>query len=325
MTDRMRAVVQDRYGAPEEALRIAEVDRPVPSDDQMLVEVHATTVTRGDAFRVTGEAYRFTRLITGLRRPRQPITGTEFAGRVVEVGATATGFRVGDEVIGAASATNAMFVAVKASGSIAGKPASLSFEEATAVPDGSLLAMTCLRPAFPLVNKRVLVYGAGGSIGTAAVQLLVHHFGATVTAVCDTDAVEVVRSLGAHEVLDRLRTDFTMTDTAYDVIFDAVGKHSFLRCRRSLKPHGVYVTVDLGYGYHVPFLALATRLGRGRRAALGIGRYRAEDLRTIVGLVEAGAYRPVIDRRYSFDEAVEAVRYVASGRKTGNVVLRVRD
>jgi NADPH:quinone reductase-like Zn-dependent oxidoreductase len=213
-------------------------------------------------------------------------------------------------------------VSVRESGVIAPKPTGLTYEEAAAVPDGSLLALTCLRPAYPLQGKSVLVYGAAGSIGTGAVQLLARHFQAEVTAVCDTKDVELVRSLGAREVVDRLREDFTESGKAYDAIFDAVGKHSFRRSRRSLKRGGVYVTVDLGFLYHVPFLALLTRFG-SRRASLGIGRYRREDLLLVRGLVESGKYRPVIDRTYDLEEIVDAVRYVESGRKTGNVVIRV--
>jgi NADPH:quinone reductase-like Zn-dependent oxidoreductase len=225
-------------------------------------------------------------------------------------------------VFGIAAGASAEYVAARVSGAIAPKPTGLTFEQAAAVPDGSLLALTCLRPAYPLEGKSVLVYGAAGSIGTAAVQLLAHHFEADVTAVCDTKDVELVRSLGARDVLDRFRDDFTKKGTTYDVIFDAVGKHSFRRCRRSLKPGGTYVTVDLGFMYHVPLAALVTRFGR-RRARLGIGRYRKEDLLLVRELVEAGKYRPVIDRSYALDEIVEATRYVETGQKTGNVVLRV--
>jgi NADPH:quinone reductase-like Zn-dependent oxidoreductase len=228
-------------------------------------------------------------------------------------------------VFGIKGGANAEYVAVPGSGPIAQMPAGLTYEEAAAVPDGSLLALTCLRPASPLRGKSVLVYGAAGSIGTAAVQLLVHHFEAEVTAVCDTKDVELVRSLGARAVLDRLREDFTKNGTTYDVIFDAVGKHSFRRCRRSLKPGGIYITVDLGFMYHVPLLALVTRLVGSRRAKLGIGRYRKEDLVLVKELVETGKYRPVIDRSYVLDEAVEANRYVETGQKTGNVVLRVSE
>jgi NADPH:quinone reductase-like Zn-dependent oxidoreductase len=216
-------------------------------------------------------------------------------------------------------------VAVSQTGVIAPKPAALTFEEAAAVPDGSLLALTCLQPGYPLPGKNVLVYGAAGSVGTAAVQLLVHHFGADVTAVCDTKDVDLVRSLGPRQVVDRLRDDFTKTGDTYDVIFDAVGKHSFRRCRRSLAPGGIYISMDLGFMYHVPLLGLVTRFAGSRRARLGLGRYRKEDLLLVKELVDAGKYRPVIDRTYALDEIVEAARYVEAGQKTGNVVLRVAD
>ena len=320
----MRAVVHDRYGPPE-VLRVAEVERPVPKDDEVLVRVHASTVTRGEAMGVRSKEYRFTRLFTGIRRPRRTMFGSELAGSVEEVGAAVSEFRVGDEVFGFEGGANAEYVAVRESDVIAQKPPGLTYEEAAALPDGSLLALSCLRPAFPLRGKTVLVYGAAGSVGTAAVQLLAHHFEAEVTAVCDTKDVELVRSLGAREVLDRLSEDFTKNGETYDVIFDAVGKHSFRRCRRSLKPGGIYVSMDLGFMYHVPLLALATRFVGSRRATLGLGRYRKEDLVLVKELVEAGKYRPVIDRTYSLDEVVEATRYVESGQKTGNVVIRVRE
>jgi NADPH:quinone reductase-like Zn-dependent oxidoreductase len=320
----MRAVVHDRYGPPE-VLRVDQVERPAPKEDEVLVKVIASTVTRGDAMGVRHVEYRFARLATGIRRPRRTHFGSEFAGLVEEVGPAVTELNAGDEVFGYAGGANAEYVAVSESGVIAPKPAGLSFEEAAAVPDGSLLALSCLRPAYPLEGKSVLVYGAGGSVGTAAVQLLSRHFEAEVTAVCDTKAVKVVRSLGAKEVIDRFREDFTKRDTTYDVIFDAVGKHSFRRCRGSLEPGGIYVSMDLGFMYHIPLLALATRIFGSKRATVGIGRYRKEDLLLIKDLVEAGNYRPVIDRTYELDEIVEAVRYVESGQKTGNVVLRVTD
>ncbi len=318
----MRAVIHDRYGPPE-VLRVAEVERPEPKEDEVLVRVYASTVTRPDAMGVRGVEYRFTRVFTGIRRPRRTSTGTEFAGRVEHVGAAVTEFRVGDEVFGIEAGANAEYVTVRASGPIALKPKGLTFDEAATVPEGSLLAITCLRPAYPLQGKSVLVYGAAGSIGTAAVQLLAHHFEAEVTAVCDTKDVELVRSLGARDVHDRFREDFTENGKAYDVIFDAVGKHSFRRSRRSLEPRGIYISTDLGFMYHVPLVALATRFAGRRRGTLGIGRYRKDDLLLVKALVEQGKYRPVIDRKYVLDEVVEATRYVETGQKTGNVVLRV--
>ena len=318
----MRAVVHDRYGPPE-VLRVDEVERPVPKEDEVLVKVHASTVTRGEAMGVRSVEYRFTRVVMGIRRPRRTSFGSEFAGRVEEVGPTVTEFRVGDDVFGIRAGANAQYVAVRESGVIAQKPTGLTYEEAAAIPDGSLLALTCLRPAYPLRGKSVLVYGAAGSVGTAAVQLLAHHFDAEVTAVCDTKDVELVQSLGARDVLDRFSEDFTKNGETYDVIFDAVGRHSFRRCRDSLKPGGIYISMDLGFMYHVPLLGLVTRFVGSKRATLGLGRYRKEDLLLVKELVDAGKYRPVIDRRYTLDEVVEATSYVETGQKSGNVVLRV--
>jgi NADPH:quinone reductase-like Zn-dependent oxidoreductase len=318
----MRAVVHDRYGPPE-VLHVADVPRPSPSDDEVLVRVHASTVTRADAMGVRSVEYRFTRLFTGIRRPRRTHFGSEFAGVVEEVGAAVREFKAGDDVFGVEAGANAEYVTVAESGVIAPKPGGLTYEQAAAIPDGSLLALTCLNPAGPPMGRSFLVYGAAGSVGTAAVQLLAHHFEADVTAVCDTKDVELVRSLGARGVIDRLREDFTKNGRAYDAIFDAVGKHSFRRCRRSLSPGGIYVAMDLGFMYHVPLAALVTRFVGSKRAKLGIGRYRKEDLLLIKELVEQGKYRPVIDRTYDLDEIVEAARYVESGQKAGNVVLRV--
>src|SRR6266516_5001162 len=286
----MRAVVHDRYGHPE-VLRVAEVERPLPKEDEVLVRVHASTVTRGDAIGGRSVEYRFTRLLTGIRRARRTNHGTECAGRVEAVGAAATEFRVGDDVFGIAGGANAEYVAVRKSGVIAQKPTGLTYEEAAAVPDGSLLALTCLRPAYPLRGKSVLVYGAAGSIGTGAVQLLAHHFEAEVTAVCDTKDVEVVRSLGARDVLDRLREDFTKNGKTYDVIFDAVGKHSFRRCRGSLKSGGIYIDTDVGFLWHVPVLALSTRWIGDKKVHLGIVRYMKEDVLFLKQLIDAGQYR----------------------------------
>jgi len=316
----MRAVVHDKYGPPE-VLRLEEIERPVPKDDEVLVRVHATTVTRTDCGFRAADPF-FARVFTGLRRPKRKSPGMELAGVVEAVGAAVTEFELGDEVFGVRGGANAEYVCVRETGVLAHKPAGMSFEEAAAVCDGALIARTCLRPADLRKGRSIVVYGASGSIGTAAVQLA-KHFETDVTAVCNTKNVELVRSLGADEVVDYLQEDFTKNGKTYDVVFDAVGKHSFRRCRHSLKPGGIYITTDLGFMWHVPILALVTRWIGDKRATLPIGKYKKEDVLLLKELIEAGKYRAVIDRTYPLEDVVEATRYVETGQKTGNVVLTV--
>ena len=316
----MRAVVHERYGPPE-VLRLEDVERPVPKDDEVLVRVHATTVTRTDCG-LRNTEYFFSRVFTGLLRPKRTIAGMELAGTVEAVGAAVTGFAVGDEVFGIRGGANAEYVCVREGGVLAHKPRGTTFAEAASVSDGALLALTCLRPSELPQGSSVLVYGASGSIGVAAVQLA-RHFGADVTAVCNAKNVELVRSLGANEVVDYEREDYRTNGKTYDVVFDAVGKHSFRKCRRALKPGGRYITADLGFLWHAPLLALLTRWIGDRKVTVGIGKYRQEDLLLLKHLIEAGEYRPVIDRTYPLEDVVEATRYVETGQKTGSVVLTV--
>jgi NADPH:quinone reductase-like Zn-dependent oxidoreductase len=314
----MKAVVAHGYGPPE-ILRIEEVPRPVPKENEVLVRVRATTVTRSDCgFRAASPF--FSRVFTGLRRPKQPIVGMELAGVVEGVGSAVTEFAVGDEVFGLRSGANAEYVCVREAGALAHKPEQLSFEEAAALPDGASIARACLAKADLGPGKRILVYGATGAIGTAGVQLA-KATGAHVTAVGTTKNMELLRSLGADEVIDFTREDFTKNGQTYDVVFDAVGKHSFRRCRGSLDEGGVYLETDLGFMWHVPFLALATRWVGDKRVTLPIPKYTKEDVLHVKGLVEAGRYRPVIDRTYPLEQVVEATKYVETGQKTGNVVL----
>ena len=316
----MKAVVYDRYGPPE-VLRVEEVERPAPSAGEVLVKVHATSVTRSDCG-YRGAHPFFSRAFTGLRRPKQRIMGMEFAGIVEEVGPDVTELEVGDEVFGVRSGSNAEYVCVRERGAIAHKPASLSFEDAAGICDGVVIARTCIRKADLRKGQSILVYGASGAIGTAAVQLA-KHLGACVTAVCNTKNVELVRSLGADEVIDYLREDFTKNGETYDVIVDAVGKHSFRRSRHSLKPGGIYVETDLGFMWHVPPLALLTRWIGDKRVKLPIPNYSQEEILFLKELIEAGEYRAVIDRSYPLEDVVEATKYVETGQKTGNVVLTV--
>jgi len=316
----MRAVVHDRYGPPE-VLRLEEVARPVVKDDEVLVKIHATTVTRSDCGYRAAEPF-FSRLFTGLRGPRRRTPGMELAGVVEAVGAAVTEFELGDEVFGIRGGAQAEYVCVREHGALAHKPAGMTFDEAAAVCDGAIIALACLRKADPLQGRSILIYGASGAIGTAAVQIA-KHFGAHVTAVSNTKNLELVRSLGADEVVDYLREDFTKNGKTYDVVFDAVGKHSFRRCRRSLEPGGIYIETDLGFMWHVPPLALLTRWLGKKRVTLPIPKYTKENVLFVKELIEAGRFRAVIDRRYPLEDVVEATRYVETGQKTGNVVLTV--
>ena len=320
----MKAVVYDRYGPPE-VLRVDEVPRPVPADEEVLVRIRATGVTRSDAHLRSGDPL-ISRFMSGLRRPKRRILGHELAGEVEAVGTAVTGFAVVDRVFGAlpylalSTGAHAEYISVPESYPLAHMPAGMSFEEAGGVCDGALLTMNCLRPAGPLEGKRVLVYGASGSMGTAGVQLA-KHFGAHVTAVCNTKNVELVRSLGADEVIDYLQEDFTRNGETYDVIYDAVGKHSFRSCKGSLRPGGVYLPTD---GLRNVVLWLWHKRFGERKVLFELPpRMRKEDVVLLKRLIEAGEYRAVIDRAYPLEDVVEAHRYVDTQQKVGNVVLAV--
>jgi NADPH:quinone reductase-like Zn-dependent oxidoreductase len=324
----MRAVVYDSYGPPE-VLRLEDVDRPVPNDDEVLIEIHATTVTRADV--ATREANRrsglfaglLSRLVFGIRRPKQRILGSDFAGEVVTVGTAVSEFAVREHVFGTSGlrfGAHAEFICMPESALIARMPARMSFEEAAAVCDGGLNALWCLRLAALQDGQRVLVYGASGAIGTAGVQLA-KSLGADVTAVCGTRNVEIVRSLGADRVIDYTQEDFTQNGEMYDVIFDAVGKHSFGRCKGSLKRGGSYLATD---GFRNLILTLWTSRFGDKKVIFRIPpRYTQGDVRFLKELIEAGKYRAVVDRTYPMDQVVEAATYVETEHKTGNVVLTV--
>jgi NADPH:quinone reductase-like Zn-dependent oxidoreductase len=326
----VRAAVYDHYGSPE-VLRIAEVERPAPKDDEVLVKIHAATVNRSDAHtreanRSNGPLLMFvSRMLSGWSAPRQPILGTELAGEVVAIGESVRKFVVGDAVFahtGFSFGAHAEYATVPENGRIALKPSNMSFEEAAAVTDGALNCLWCFRSANLRKDESILVYGASGSIGTAGVQLA-KSFGARVTAVCNTKNVELVRSLGADEVIDYLKDDFTANGKAYDVIFDAVGKQSFGRTKNSLKPGGRYIATDhLG---NIFLAAWTARFGEKRVIFAIPPRYTQEDLLFLKQLIEAGRYRAVIDRRYPLEQVVEATRYVETQQKVGNVVLTISD
>jgi NADPH:quinone reductase-like Zn-dependent oxidoreductase len=313
----MRAALQERYGPPE-ILRVAEVERPEPKADEILVRVHATTVNRTDTHMRAAKPFIW-RFMAGFRRPKQRIAGREFAGEVAEVGADVTEFAVGDRVFGLRPGSNAEYVAVGEAGRVAHIPDGMSFEEAAAICDGAYQGLGPLRKVKVGEGTRLLVYGATGSCGTAAVQLA-RHFGAHVTAVANTKNLDLVRSLGADEVIDYLNEDFTKNGQTYDVIFDAVGKLSFRRTRQSVKPGGLWIATD---GLH-NFLWRAWTSRIGDRKLMFIVEWPTkEDIRFFKELIEAGEYRAVIDRTYPLDDVAEAHRYVETLQKTGNVVITV--
>jgi NADPH:quinone reductase-like Zn-dependent oxidoreductase len=317
----MKAVVHDRYGPPD-VLRLADVERPVPRDDEVLVKVRATTVSRTDSHMRRAKPFVW-RFFLGLRRPKRRILGSELAGEVEAVGAAVMDFGVGDHVFGLNGfGAHPEFACMREGGLLAHSPAGMTFEEAAAVCDGAQQALAPLRRANVGPGTRILVYGASGSCGTAAVQLA-RYFGAHVTAVCNTKNVELVRSLGADEVVDYLQEDFTKNGETYDVVLDAVGKHSFRRCRGSLKPGGLFLATDLGFLWQNPFLALWTSRVGDKKVVFALSRHTKQDVLFLKELIEAGRYRAVIDRRYPLEQVVEATRYVETEQKTGNVVLTV--
>jgi NADPH:quinone reductase-like Zn-dependent oxidoreductase len=320
----VKAAVHTRYGPPD-VVRIEEVPTPEPRTGELLIKVRAATVNRTDCgFR--GADPVIVRFFTGLTAPRRTILGSEFSGEVEAVGEGVTSFAVGDEVFGLSDndhGAHAEYIRVRESGSVARKPAGVTHEQAAPTCDGAILALTALRRAKLRKGQRILVNGASGAIGSAAVQLA-RHMGAEITAVCGTQNLELARSLGASRVIDYTREDFTKVGERYDVVFDAVGKSSFRRCRPLLEQRGAFLFTDLGFLWHGPFLALLTRFVGSRRMMIPIPRHDQSDIRLLRDLVEGGEPRPVIDRSYPLGEIVEAYRYVETGQKTGNVVITVR-
>jgi len=319
----MKAVVHTRYGPPD-VLQVKEVEKPVPKDNEVLIRVHATTVNRTDCGFLRAEPF-FVRVVSGLLRPKATILGSELAGEVEAAGKDVASFKQGDQVFGLTGlhfGAHAEYVCLPEEAAIAARPANMDYEEAAAVCDGAMLAIAFIRRTNRQEGQRVLVNGASGSIGSAAVQLA-KYYGAEVTAVCNTRNLELVRSLGADAVIDYTREDFTRHGQTYDAVFDAVGKSSFRRCSSLLKKGGIYLSSDLGFLAQNPLLALwAPGIG-GKRIKFPIPKVSKKDVCFFKELVEAGRYKAVIDRRYPLDRIVEAYRYVETGQKTGNVVITV--
>ncbi len=319
----MKAIVFTEYGPPD-VLQLKEVEKPIPKDDEVLIKIHATTVNRTDCgFRKP--EYLIVRFFGGFFKPKRKILGSEMAGEIEAIGKNVKTFKPGDQVFGLKTntfGTHAEYVCIPETGSITTKPFNMSYEEAAAVCDGMMLAINYIRKIDFKKIERILINGASGSIGSACVQLA-KHYGATITAVCSTKNVELVKSIGAEEVIDYTKDDFTKDDKMYDVIIDAVGKSSFFRCKKLLKPGGVYFSTDLGFLSQNIFLALLTPIFSNKMVKFPIPKDSKEDIVFFKELIEAGKYKAVIDRRYPLEQIIEATKYVETGQKTGNVVITI--
>jgi NADPH2:quinone reductase len=319
----MKAIVYTHYGPPE-VLQLQEVQKPVPEANQVLIKVHATSVTAADCLVRRGEP-AWGKLILGLRGPRRKIIGTELAGEIEAVGREVTRFRPGDQVYGFTGfglAAYAEYTCMPEKGSLGIKPTNLTYAEAAAAVDGATTALFFLRDKACIQRgDSVLINGASGSIGTYAVQLA-RHLGAEVTGVCSSRNVELVRSLGADHVIDYTKEDFTQNREAYDIIFDTVGKSSFSQCKSALKRNGRYLPTT---GLSNTFLKLWTSLFGDKKVVSGMSIDKNDGLVFLKELIEAGKLQIIIDRTYPFEQIAAAHRYVEAGHKTGNVVILVEE
>ncbi len=324
----MKAILYQQYGPPD-VLQMADIAKPVPKPNEILIKTYATTVTSGDwrvrSLTVPAGFGWMTRLVFGVSRPRQPILGSELAGVVESVGEAVSRFKVGEAVFAFSDARMGCYAEYKCmpqDGAVACKPPGLSYGEAAALSFGGTTALDFLRRAKLQRGERVLINGASGAVGAAAVQLA-RHFGAHVTAVCSTANMAWVRALGASQVIDYTQEDFTQNGQTYHVIMDTVGTAPFSRCQASLQDGGRLLLVLAGLAdmLHAPWASLTS----GKKVIAGPVSVRAEDLPLLAELAAAGAFKAVIDRRYRFEQMVEAHRYVDSGRKKGSVVVMLGD
>ena len=328
----MKAVVYERYGSPD-VLHLAEIEKPTPKDNEILIKIFARSVGYGDLvarnFRsITPREFNMpsflwvpARLALGLRKPRSRILGSDLAGEVEAVGKDVTRFKVGDQVygyLGQNFGANAEYVCMRENGSVTRKPANMSYEEATTVPYGAMMALNLLKKANIRPGQKVLINGASGSIGSYALQLA-KHYGAEVTGVCGTRRVEMVKALGAGHVIDYTQEDFTQNGQQYDVIFDVLGRSTFPRAKKSLTEHGLilYASFKLPHLLHM----LRTSRSSGKKVICAFSGEGFEYLDTIRELVEAGAITTVVDRTFPLEQTAEAHRYAESGQRTGHVVI----
>jgi NADPH:quinone reductase-like Zn-dependent oxidoreductase len=319
----MKAMVYVEYGPPE-VIQLRETEKPVPKDNEVLIKIFATSVSSGDSRLRRADPFAM-RLFNGLTKPRKvTVLGNELAGEIEAVGSDVTLFEVGDKVYGQTGLTlgaNAEYKCLPENGTIEIKPANLTFEQAAVIPFGGSTALHFLRKGGIRCGHKVLIYGASGSVGTAFVQLA-SYFGADVTGVCSTANIELVKSLGAATVIDYTREDFTRSSQRYDIICDTTGKSSFQGCIHSLNQNGVYLRV-VNLAFSPVVRGLWTSITSKHRVIGGVAEEKKETLGFLKELIEAGKYKPVIDRTYPLEQLAEAHRYVDGGHKKGNVAITV--
>jgi NADPH:quinone reductase-like Zn-dependent oxidoreductase len=331
----MKAIVCEKYGPPE-VLQLKEVEKPTPKDNEVLIKVYATTVNYGDIvarnfkeisprkFNMPFLLWFFAKILFGIRKPKITILGSEFAGEIESVGKTVNRFKKGDQVfgyLGPSMGAYAEYLCMPEEGCIAIKPANMSYEEAAVVPYGAIMALNLLKKVNLRPGQKILINGASGGIGSAAVQIA-KHFGAEVTGVCGTPRLEFVKSLGADKVIDYTKEDFTQSGETYDLIFDILGKISFSHCKNSLSQNGRCLFAS--FKMKQLFQMLWTKLLGSKRVICAIAPGSTEDLISVKELIEAGKIKAVIDRRYPLEQVAEAHRYVEQGHKKGNVVITVK-
>lgn len=319
----MKAVIHTKYGPPE-VLQLAEVQKPTPKENEVLIKVYATTVNRTDCGFRSAE-YFVSRFFSGLFKPKNQVLGNEFAGVIEATGKNVTQFQPGDKVFGYNDITfgaHAEYMIMPENGAMSTIPAGLTYEEAACITEGGHYALCDIRAAKVKAGQNVMIYGATGAIGSAAVQLA-KYFGASVTAVCNTKNIELVKSLGAEVVIDYTKEDFTKTGQIFDFVFDAVGKTSFGKCKSILSKNGIYISTELGKNGENVYLALITPLFGGKKVLFPLPTISREDVEFLKKLVTDGHFKPVLDRSYRLDEIVKATRYVETREKTGNVVIVV--